>query len=214
MSLVLLYRRFEAGELSDSEVAREFGFTLPGFRIRLTKWGDRIEPMLTVLDRILADKMTRDEAAMQLGVTGREINKLMVNWHVGRPVKAYKQVKARSKLKWLIRKAFAIMFIRGTVSLVAAADSVKVSDRQMRRWISDLLKGHGGLDWKALDSATLKVRGELAGRIEVGEGIDKAVVDRVQRIVDGSLTLEMAALESASKDIEVRRFRNVRPIDA
>ena len=139
MSLAFLYRQFDNGELSETEVAREFGFTLKMFRSRLTKWGDRIKLMLTVLDQIMADEMTRDEAAIQLEVTVRDINKLMVSWQVGRPVKAYKQRRARSKLKWIIRQAFAIMFIRGSMTLSAAAASGSVSERQMRRWISDLL---------------------------------------------------------------------------
>lgn len=153
MKLLDTYLALQTGEITIDEAAKVFGTNPKGLKIRLTKHGEGIQTVLKTLDLLAEDAITRDEAALTLGVSVRGVNILMNSWGVVRPIKAYAVDRAASLVKWEIRKKFSTDFIAGRLSLAQAAMLAGVSERQIRRWVSELLREHMGMVYK--DLATL-----------------------------------------------------------
>lgn len=195
MNLIDVYSMVQSGQLTETEAAEALGLTLTRYRSRCTKWGHRLPLMFSVMDKIRTDQITRDEAAKALGITVRAINKLSLSWKVARPVKAYLVQRTASKVKWEIRKKYAIDFIAGSGTIEDAAEAAEVSSRQMRRWVSELLMKHFQMPWKDLATLTDFKRRRLAQEIETAENLDLAKQSVVSSITRGEKTLEDEALE-------------------
>lgn len=214
MNLLDVYSLLSKQEITVAEAAKAFGFTERDMKFRLTHYGARLPLLLSVLDRIKEDTISRGEAADVLSVTPREVNQLMHNWHIKRPLKAYLIERSTSKVKWEIRKKFAVDFIAGYGTLADAAEGANVSVRQMRRWVSDLLDKHYKMVFKDLKELTLKRRRRLAAEIEEAEGLELAKQQVLQAIADGKRSLGEEALERVMAR-KARRERSVqgRPTD-
>ena len=194
MSLLTVYENLKSGQLSHETAAQQFQTSPLGLKIRISKWGDRIELLLKTLDQIDADRLSRNDASKLLNITPRAVNKLMQSWIVSRPLKEYRKTRAKSQVKWDLRKAFALQFIRGVSNLEKASESASVSERQMRRWVISLLKKFNGLSYQELNYFTLSARTKLADDITASLSLEAAVIKRMQNISSGLLTLDDEAL--------------------
>jgi hypothetical protein len=145
MELVEIYSAIEAGEVTLSEAAKLFGMGERTLKFRLTRWGHRLPLLLSVLDKIRKNQISRDEAAEALGVSTREINALCVTWNVSRPVAKHRVMRAAAGIKRELRKKYAIDYIAGTSTVEDAAAGAQCSERQLRRWVSELLQKHHGM---------------------------------------------------------------------
>lgn len=194
MQLLQVYSLLLAREITHEEAAKAFNISARDLKFRLNKWGPRLPLLLSGLDRIRSDSMSRSEAAEVLQVSPRQINHLMQTWSVERPVKEYLIERTASKVKWEVRKKFAIDYIAGRLDLEKAAEAAGVSDRQMRRWVSELLMKHFDMPFKDLRLVTDRRRTRLAEEIETAEGIEEAKQQVANAIADGEIDLKKAAL--------------------
>lgn len=195
MNLIDIYSLHQSKQLTEPEACEALGLTRMQFRSRITKWGHRLPFMFSILDKIAHDQITRDEAATALGVTVREVNKLSLSWRVTRPVKEYLVQRTASKVKWEVRKKYAIDFIAGGITIEDAAESAEVGERQMRRWVSDLLMKHFQMPWKDLSTLSEFRRRRLAEEIEVAENLDLARQNVVNAISRGDKSIKEEALD-------------------
>lgn len=195
MKLLDIYTALEHREIDQEQAARLLNLTMKQLKFRLTRWGHRLPLLLSVLDKIKEDRITRDEAAQALQVTGREINQLMRSWNVDRPIKEYVVNRAKAEVKWEIRKRFALDFISGHMELMEAAEGAGVSDRQMRRWVSELLNKHFQMPWGDLRELDSAKRARLAEEIEKAENLELERQQTLNSIAKGKKTLESEALD-------------------
>lgn len=194
MNLLDVYNMLQKNEITPDVAATALGLTPKDLKFRLTRYGVRLPLVLATLDRIRHDTMTRDEAAQALSLGVREVNQLMQTWKVRRPLKPYIVQRSISKVKWEVRKKFAIEFIAGTCTLDDASENAGVSTRQMRRWVSDLLKAHFEMPFKDLHRLSLPRRARLADEIEEAEGLELAKQQVLNEIAHGKRTLAEEAL--------------------
>ena len=195
MNLLDIYSLLEKGELTQEEAAKALDLTEADLKYRLTRWGHRLPLMLATLDKIKADRITRAAAAELLNVTPREINNLMNNWSVKRPIKEYAITRETSKVKWEIRKKFAIEYIAGQSTLEDAAARACVSERQIRRWVADLLAKHFQLQWKDHAKLSLQQMTRMADEIERKENLEMTKINTINSIACGAKTEQEEALD-------------------
>jgi hypothetical protein len=208
MTLLDVFNALQNREINLSEAAKALGMTDRDLKFRLTRHGARLPGILTVLDRIRRDEITRDNAATYLNVSVREVNQLMKTWRVSRPLKQYLVDRAAAKVKWEVRKKFAIEFIAAQSTIEDAAENAGVSQRQMRRWVSDLLDKHYGMVFKDLRRLTEVRRRRLADEIETAEGLELAKQQMVKAIADGKRSITDEALDRVLAR-KARRKQNV-----
>ena len=195
MDLLQVWSLLQAGDISFEEAAEAFGIAPRDLKFRSTRWNHRLPLLLAMLDRIRKDEISRDDAAAVLGVTTRQINHLMNTWKVERPVKEYLIERATAKVKWEVRKKFAIDYIAGTLDLDKAAEAAGVSVRQMRRWVSELLIKHFEMPFKDLKQVSMNRRTRLANEVEVAEGLEREKLRVADAISTGDRTLKEEAVE-------------------
>lgn len=195
MNLLDLYSMIQKNEVTPLEAAKALGFTQRDLKFRMTRYGARLPGVLSVLDKIRNDEITRKEAAVQLNVGVREVNQLMNSWRVRRPLKQYLITRASSSVKWEIRKKFAIDFIAGAGTIEDAAEGANVSTRQMRRWVTELLDKHFKMVFKDLKPLSLARRKRLADEIETAEGLELAKQQILKAIADGKRSIADEAVE-------------------
>lgn len=196
MNLLDIYNLMQKGELTLEDAAIALDVTPKSLKIRIAKHGHRLPLVLATLDKIRADEITRDQAAIALNVTVRTINAAMASWDVKRPLKDYLIDQAAATVKWEVRKKFAIDFIGEHMTLLKAAQSAGVSDRQMRRWVSELINEHYGMVWKDLEGIPLARRRRMALEIEDKEGLAEEKIRLVQAISEGEKALKEVALDN------------------
>lgn len=190
MKLLELYSMMQAGEVTKEQAAHALGTSVVGLKVREGKLGHKLPLVLSVLDKIADDKITRSEAADVLQTTVRNVNALMASWQISRPLKPYLIERAAPKVKWEIRKKYAIDFIADASTIEDAAEAAGVSTRQMRRWVAELMKKHFGATWGDLKDMTATKRRRLASEIETAENLEIARQQVIKRISDGDLTIE------------------------
>lgn len=212
MSLYETYSKLLRGKITEEEAAKAYGFTVTDLRRRRTRFGNRLPQVLSVLDRIANDEMSRDEAATALGTTTRNVNKLQESWAVDRPIKDYLVDRAVAAVKWEIRKNYAIEFIAGSMPLLEAAEHAQVSDRQMRRWVTELIGKHFGIVFKDLKTITDRRRLQMADDIEAAEGLEVAKQRVLREVVMGEKTLQDVALDRLRNKHAIKDAGNVRNI--
>jgi hypothetical protein len=194
MNFLDIYNLLAQGEITHDQAATILGMTPKNLKFRITKWGHKLPLLLATLDKIKADTITREEASAALNVVPRQVNKLMESWKVTRPLKTYHVSKAATSIKWEIHKKYAIDFISGSMELLEAAENAGISDRQMRREISKLLKKHYEMPFKDLNQISLNRRKRLADEIETAEGLELAKQSVLKSIADGKLSIREEAL--------------------
>lgn len=197
MSLLDVYSMREAGKMTEEEAARALGKSIKILRFTWTLWGHRLPLMLSTLDKITAGTITRSEAAKVLECTERQVNSLMRSWGVQRPVANHIVNKEQTKLKWSVRQKFAIDYIADTTTIEDAAENAQVSVRQMRRWVSNLLKKHYDMEFIDLRQITASRRRRLAEEIEEKEGLDLAKQQMMKAVLDGRKTIHEEAIDRA-----------------
>jgi len=195
MNLLDVYNLLVTKEITEEQAANTLGITVTDLRFRLTRHGHRLPLVLATLDKIGNDSISRIDAAEVLGLSKREINKLMVSWQIKRPMKENVIDRQVSKIKWEIRKKYAIDFIAGGDDIETVAEQASVSSRQMRRWVSGLLEEHFQMTYKEMMSLTDARRRRLADEIETAENLELAKQQVLKSIADGKVSLEEEALK-------------------
>lgn len=120
----------------------------------------------------------------------------MLTWKVKRPLAPYLIRQKVAEIKWGIRKVFAIEYIAGKCTIEDAAEEAGVSSRQMRRWVSDLLKEHHGMKFVDLRHLSEGRRERLAREIEASEQLHLAQQQALKALNRGQKGLENAAIEA------------------
>lgn len=192
-TLLDIYNVLERGEITQEQAAEALGFTPIQLKYRQQKWGHRLPLLLATMDKIKADQITREEAADILKISPRGINKLQASWNVERPLKPYLVDRAAVQIKWEIRKKYAIDFIAGATEFAEAAEAAGVSTRQMRRWVSELLKKHYEMPYKDLLTLSMTRRKRLADEIEVAENLEVAKQQVLKSIADSDEAIRTEA---------------------
>lgn len=193
-SLLTVYTLLKNDEITLEEAASTLGLSPMSLKMRIAKHGPRLPTTLAVLDDINQDKVTRTTAANILGVGPRDINALMKSWNVKRPLKPYLVSRAASKVKWELRKKAAIDFI-ASEDLEDCAEIADISVRQMRRWVSLLLKKHFEMTWKELKELPQARRKRLAEEIEKAENLELARQQALKSVILGNKTVTEEAIE-------------------
>ena len=209
MNLTYIYRRLASHKINLSVAADELGLSEEGLKIRISKWGDRLPLLLLTLDQIVAGAVSRGDAAKTLGVSPREVNKLMKSWSVQRPISSYLIDRASTSLKWDIRTKYSIEYISGTTSLEAAAQRAGVSDRQLRRWVSDLLEAHHGMVFKDLRKLHSIERGQIAKKIADDQELGPEKQKKLTKISSGESSIATEAVALVVEKAKGRRFREL-----
>lgn len=195
MKLMELYNLMESGKITPAEAAQALGVPEHGMQVRISKWGHRFPLMLATLDKIADDKISREDAAEVLDVGVRQVNALMKSWKIERPVKAYLVDRMETQVKWEIRKKYALEYIADQSTIEDAAESANCSDRQMRRWVAELIYKHYGMEFKDLKTLTGTKRRRLADDMERAEGIELAKAQVLKTIADGKKSIQEEALD-------------------
>lgn len=195
MKLLDIYSMMESGDLNEEGAAAALGTTLKDLRFRVTRWGNRLPLVLSIMDKLRDERISRQDAAEALGVTPRQVNALMNTWKVVKPPKAYLIERRASKVKWEVHKKFAIDFIAGSGSIDDAAEGADVSTRQMRRLVSQLIDKHYGMVFKDLRTLSLARRRRLAQEIETAEGLELTKQQALSPVLRGEKTIQEEALD-------------------
>lgn len=164
------------GDITIEEAALRLNTTPRAVATMVTKWDGRMNLLLRVLRRFREQFETREDvaearrqAAELLGISERQVNRLLVRSKVGRkrPKKVEEREKTaeQSQKKWKLRQKYAICIIDGTMSPDEAGLHAEVSSRQMYRWATKLL-AERGMDMKDLSKMSLPNRRKLANVIE------------------------------------------------
>lgn len=193
--LIEVFEMLQAKKITVEQAAIALELPVRDLRFRLSRWGDRLPLLLSTLQKIKEGSLARDDAARTLGCSVRQVNYLMETWKVSRPLPQYIVTRTASKVKWELRKKFAIEYIAGQSTIEDAAEAAQVSDRQMRRWVSELLRKHYGMVFKDLKELSERKRMRLADEIETAEGLELAKQNVLKALADGKKTIEEEALE-------------------
>jgi hypothetical protein len=207
MSLFKTYYQYTQGEITELEAADQFGITVRDLRFRITRLGEDLPQRLSVLDRISANEISREEAASILGITTRQVNKSQETWSVGRPLALYLIDKAVSKAKWEIAKNFAIEFIGDYMTLDQAAEAAKMDTRNMRRWVQKLMTAHFKIPYTELKKLSLNRRREMAKEIRDKEGLGLAKKRVIDEVAKGELDIKKLAEERIMKGLSTKKDR-------
>lgn len=194
MKLFEVYQGLLKDEITEGQAAAAFNMTPESLRRRMGMHGAKFPRVLKTLDKLAVDKISRNEAANYLHVGVRTVNALMGSWHVRRPPAEYLLKRAAAGVKWEIRKKHAIDFIAGSCTAEEAAENAEVTERQMRRWVSGLLKTHYGMVWKDLRELSEHRRRRLADEIETKEGLELAKQQVLNEIARGNRKISEEAL--------------------
>jgi hypothetical protein len=202
MNLLDVYNALEKMEITVEQAADVLGLTPRDMRFRLTKWGDKLPTLLSTLDKISAGTVSRGRASELIGVGPRQVNHLMGTWKVHRPLPNYVVDATVSAIKWEIRKKYAIEYISGAATIEDSSEDADLSTRQMRRWVSGLIKKHFGMVFKDLKGLPGAKRRRLAHEIENAEGLEYAKQSVIEAIRRGEATLqEEAAARLAGRHV-------------
>lgn len=195
MDLLDIYSAMQRGDITVEEAAVAMNMPLRTLKFRLTRWNHRLPLLLSVLDKCRHGTIDRQEASSTLQVSPREVNHLMVNWRVVKPIPTYLVMKATSEIKWELRKKYAIDYIAGSCRIEEAAEGAHVSSRQMRRWVSELLQKHFGMVFKDLRQMPYRKLQRIAQEIEESEGLELAKQNVLKEVADGRRAIEEEALD-------------------
>lgn len=215
MQLIDLYVSFKNGDISEDEFATGLGVDVSSLRHRMTLAGATLPMKLTILDAISNGSMTRLDASKTLGISTRGVNKLMESWKVQRPIGVSRTERTMTAVKRTVQLNAAIDYISGRRDLLKAAEDAHLSDRQMRRWVAQMLDKHVQMTWGEFhDEVELRVedakkpfkhqkyqesaqewRENLAKRIRKAVSIEGEKEDLARRISAGKESIESAAVD-------------------
>lgn len=184
MTFSKAYTQFQKGELSEEQFAQILNCTVFGLRVRMGKQGSKFKLTLKTLDELASGTTNTQAAAEKLNCSTRTINSMRENYGVARPVGEWKVRRIGAKIKWDVHKKFALDFIAGTIKLEDAAQAAGLCDRQVRRWVTQLLEKHTDHTWKSHSKLGITQQYHLAREIETKEDLDvqrKMLADAIAR---------------------------------
>jgi hypothetical protein len=79
MTLTEIHAEFTAGRITVEQYAALLNTQPASLKKRLTSHGNRIDLVLSVLDKISTNSISRDDAAATLGINVRSVTKLMTH---------------------------------------------------------------------------------------------------------------------------------------
>lgn len=201
-SLLDIYTAYQRGDIDLEEAAIAFGMGTRALKISMTKQGVKFALMLSVLDKIAVNAISRDDAAAALNINVRSLNYLAERWKVRRPIAEDTLTRATSQVKWMVHKKFAIDFIAGRTNLEAAAGAAQIHPRQMRRVVARLLDKHLGMVYKDLGKLSLTQAQRVAKTIVEQE----AITAEAMRIADEIAAGRRSRAEEALRLVVSRRM--------
>lgn len=164
------------GDIKIEEAAQRLKTTPRAIAVMVGKWDGRLNLLMKVFKKFKDQPETKEEyaetrakAAGLLGITERQVNRLLKKGKIER--KRPKKVELREETaeiaqeKWKTRQKYAICIIDGTMTPDEAGLHAEVSSRQMYRWATKLLADEG-LEMRDLHAMTLAGRRKLANKIE------------------------------------------------
>jgi hypothetical protein len=151
-------------EITLSQATDVTGVPIRSLKQTLTIWGDRLE----LLKDTLESSENKEVKAARLGVTVRQLNRL-ITAYLPQTEKAdlpYKVARKRAKDKWANRRAQAVKVIRGDSTVVAAAEAIQLSERQMHRWMDKTLGEQFNMGLQEIRPLPKPFRNALAEEVE------------------------------------------------
>lgn len=194
MNYLDVYNDLQRNEITLEQACKVLSIEIKAYENKAKHWGHRFPLMLSVLDKIKSGAISTAEASSILGIQLRQVNNIMVEMGVERPLKTYKVKREMSQIKWELHKKFAIDFIADSTSIETAAADAGVSTRQMRREVSKLLDKHFGMVYKDLAEISNVKRRRLATEIEAAENLEFRHQQVLKSIADGEISLKDEAI--------------------
>lgn len=157
--------RLQQGEISLAEAATTLNLSPRQISLITTKWGDR----LPLLKETLESDLPQAVKAARLNVTERQLRRLQTTYLPPRPdtgPKPYRIARERAKSKWRLYHSQAVKIVRGELSVVAAAEEIGLSKRQMHRWLEKTLTDRFGLQLQSIRPLPRPFRYALAVEVE------------------------------------------------
>lgn len=209
MNYLDVYNDLQKNEITLEQACKVLGVEVKVYENKSKHWGHRFPLMLSLLDKIKNGAISTREAGFTLGIQLRQVNNIMVEMAVERPLKTYKVRREMSQVKWELHKKFAIDFIAESTSIESAAADGGVSPRQMRREVSQLLDKHFGMVYKDLAKISNTKRRRLANEIETAENLEFRHQQVLKSIADGEISLKDEAINRViSRHIKFDRRRS------
>ncbi len=209
MTRTQIYRNLKSRKITLEDAAQQLQIDQKDLEYKIAHYGKRLPSIFQALDKIENDIISRSEASVMMDVAPRQVNQIMLAFSVRRPLAPYLLNRAEAKLKWDIRKKYAIDYIGGGLDLFETADKAGVGDRQLRRWVAELLIKHFEMTYFELRKLSLRKRRSLADEIEIAEGLEMTKQKAIEEVENGNKTLRGLALEQVMRKRN-RGFKNVR----
>lgn len=194
MNYLDVYNAVQQQEITLDQACAVLGIPVKEYENKSKNWGHQFPLLLSVLDKIKAGTISTGEAAKVLGIQLRQVNYIINEWHLERPLKTYKVSREMSQIKWELHKKFAIDFIAEATTVDEAAESAGISTRQMRREVSKLLDKHFGMVYKDLPKLSNFKRRRLAIEVETAENLEMRHQQVLKSIADGEISLKEEAI--------------------
>ena len=194
MNYLDVYNELQRNEITLEQACKVLSVDIKTYENKAKHWGHKFPLMLSLLDKIKNGTISTAEASSILGIQLRQVNNIMVEMGVERPLKTYKVKREMSQVKWELHKKFATDFIADSASIETAAADAGVSTRQMRREVSKLLDKHFGMVYKDLAKISNTKRRRLATEIETAENLEFRHQQVLKSIADGEISLKEEAI--------------------
>lgn len=204
MHITPIYLKFKDGKLTKERFAEKLGISTTQLTIRLGRHGAQIERRFEILDKIADNLISRDQAAAEWGgVNVRTINSAMRAWGIEREATEDMVGRVAPKVKWEVIKKYSVDFIQGTMDLTHSAAAAGISERQLRRWVSDLLRKHYDMPFKDLKQVSQTRRQALAADILRSESLE---FSNMLPVLSG----QVSRFEEAEHRIAAKRATKIR----
>ncbi len=208
MNLLDVYNLMTTNEITEDEAARVLNMSTKSLRSSMTRHGHKFPLVLSIMDKIRSNQVTRTEAAAALGIDVRTVNRLQETWKVVRPVSHERKIMTTmSQIKWDMRKKYAIDFISGGIDFETAAEGANCDTRTMRRWVEKLLMKHLEMPYKDLLTLSDSRRRRVADGIEAAENLEWSKQAMLKSISDGKLSIRDVALNQVIEKRALARNR-------
>lgn len=184
-----VYKQYSEGSMTLAAVAANLEMTERDFKFRVTKWGNRLSTVLNLMDGVEQGTKNSKDVAEALGIQTRAANSLIGSFKVIRPLGEWRIERAAPKIKWDLHTKVAIDVIACSKTFADAAIAANISERQVRRVVSALVKQHCQMTYKDLAAMKVQDRRRIANDIDLKEQSDHASRQLLQAIELGHTTI-------------------------
>lgn len=172
---------FERGDIKLTEATETLGARTASDVLKsLTAYREHLPYLIAMSDRLsVQHEKASDRTALlaeiaeRLGVTLRQVNRLMRNTNIITPSPYQAMMRKfraeEAKEKWRVRFDCALSVIAGLDKMDTAAEIAEVSSRQMYRWVNKLLDTQF-IKLKEVRQLQMYRRKEIADQIEQTQG--------------------------------------------